>query len=82
MTKNFFKKLLQENPRLTHNSTILSKNLLLLLTNTLIIEKKTFDFHDHVMQGQEKLGLLRKEFKLFFNQNLGLLLGLAKKLFL
>ena len=31
------------------------------------------------MQGQEKLGLLRKEFKLFFNQNLGLLLGLAKK---
>jgi len=34
------------------------------------------------MQGQEKLGLLRKEFKLFFNQNLGLLLGLAKKLFL
>lgn len=24
MTKNFFQKLLQENPRLTHNSTILS----------------------------------------------------------
>ena len=66
MTKNFFKKLLQENPRLTHNSTILPKNLSLLLTNTLIIEKKKpFDFHDHVMQGQEKLGLLRKEFKLF-----------------
>jgi len=57
--------LLQENPRLTHNSTILSKNLSLLLTNTLIIEEKPFNFHDHVMQGQEKLGLLRKEFKLF-----------------
>ena len=66
MTKKYFQKLLLENPRLTQNSTIiLSKNLLLLLTNTLIIEKKPFDFHDHVMQGQEKLGLLRKEFKLF-----------------
>jgi len=40
MTKKYFQKLLLENPRLTQNSTIiLSKNLLLPLTNTLIIEK-------------------------------------------